>query len=453
MGNAEWWIDLFLRRLPPLAPPQRRWLHAGGLLLILLSVAVFDSQSAWPGWRAVVPVIAAMMVIAANQSSPWTGNKVAQWLGDRSYSLYLWHWPVYVALVYTEFQHAPFAILGGMLLTLALAHLSYIWIEVPARRRLEQTSIPVGATLIATVVGVAVIPALWAKENEGVSGRFPSAIELVAAEAQNINPRNRECHSHTGKTSPSCVYGDPTWKVIAIGDSHLSATITGIAQAHTPGAGVVQWSYTGCQYVPGIRPTPEKLARQPTGWACLQFGEWARSQLSTLPSDISVVILNRYAHAAMGLNEDDSVVARPDVYFSKIYPLATPEFMSEFSQHITQTACDLAKKRTVFLVRPIPEIGMDVPKTLSRRMAWGRTDDISISIEEYRKRNAWVWAAQDAARDQCGVRILDPTLYLCDVRRCYGSKNGRPLYSDDDHLSEFGNKLLTPMFAEVFRTR
>ena len=53
-------------------------------------------------------------------------------------------------------------------------------------------------------------------------------------------------------------------------------------------------------------------------------------------------------------------------------------------------------------------------------------------------------------RDQCGIKILDPTATLCRDGRCYGSQNGQPLYADDDHLSEFGNKLLVPMFRQVF---
>jgi hypothetical protein len=145
------------------------------------------------------------------------------------------------------------------------------------------------------------------------------------------------------------------------------------------------------------------------------------------------------------------VVGVPRVYFSKVYGSTTPEFLAEFAQQITQSACQIAKQRTVYMVRPIPEMGFDVPKTLSRRMVFGQTDDLFIALDAYQERNAWVWAAQDAARDRCGVKILDPTPYLCRNGRCYGSQNGRPLYSDDDHLSEFGNKLLVPMFAEVFK--
>ena len=97
-------------------------------------------------------------------------------------------------------------------------------------------------------------------------------------------------------------------------------------------------------------------------------------------------------------------------------------------------------------------MGLDVPRVFSRQMAFGKTEDISISMDTYRRRNAWVMAAQDDARSKCGVKILDPLPYLCRGDRCYGSKNGRPLYGDDNHLSEFGNKLLVPMFSEVFQT-
>ncbi|WP_283669432.1 SGNH hydrolase domain-containing protein [Escherichia coli] len=46
--------------------------------------------------------------------------------------------------------------------------------------------------------------------------------------------------------------------------------------------------------------------------------------------------------------------------------------------------------------------------------------------------------------------MLDPLPYLCHDGRCWGSKDGRPIYFDDDHLSEYGNKLLVPMFKEIF---
>lgn len=96
-------------------------------------------------------------------------------------------------------------------------------------------------------------------------------------------------------------------------------------------------------------------------------------------------------------------------------------------------------------------MGVHVPNTLIRNQMFGRDgDDIKITLAEYHQRHSFTWAMQDAAAEQCGVKILDPLPYLCDDQYCYGSRDGRPLYYDDDHLSEYGNKFLVPMFEQVF---
>ncbi len=432
----------------------RRCLDMTGLVLILLSVALFDKHSAWPGWRAMLPVAGAMMVLASNSASAWTGNKISQWLGKRSYSLYLWHWPVYVSLAYIEMGHDDLARVAGMLATVVFGHVSYLWIENPARRLLEQRRFPHAASGLTALVACVALPsaAVWARQ--GIAGRFSPQIELAAAEAGNVNPRRAVCHTRAGVTSPSCVFGGAAWKVIVVGDSHAGAVVSGLAAAMPAGdAGVVQWSYSGCPFVFGLKKIPAVLASQSAQYKCSQFIEWARAQLQVLPPTIPIVIVGRYAAVGFGTGEGRGERPIPDVYFSKIYPSTSATFLQEFSQQITRSACELAKRRTVYMLRPIPEMGVDVPKTQSRRMSFGIKGDVSVSLAAYRDRNDWVWAAQNAARDRCGIKILDPLQYLCHDGRCYGSKDGRPLYHDDDHLSEFGNKLLVPMFSEVFKGR
>jgi peptidoglycan/LPS O-acetylase OafA/YrhL len=432
---------------------QRRWMELIGLVMIVLAIGVFDKETSWPGWRAVLPVAAAVLVLMANRRSYWTGNGLSQWLGDRSYSLYLWHWPVVVALVYIDLRDNPLAIAVALVLTALLGHASYIWVENPSRRWLTGLQLGKAAGGVALATLAVALPAMVVWKLQGVAGRFSPAVELAAAESSNKNPRGAECHIGKGLKLPLCVYGGTEWKVIALGDSHASELITGLSQAQSKGdAGVVEWSYSGCQYVPGMKRIPKNQAEMgASDYKCDEFITWVEVSLRTLPPKIPVVLISRYAVAAFGQNERHLLVPAPQVYFSKVHERTTPEFLSDFGEHVTQAACQLAEKRTVYMVRPIPEMGFDVPKTLSRRMVLGLKNDLSIPIEAYRARNAWVWAAQDAAHNQCGVKILDPTPYLCKDGRCYGSQNGRPLYSDDDHLSLFGNKLLEPMFAEVFQ--
>lgn len=435
-----------------LSANQRRYIESAGLFLIVLAVVIFDKDTVWPSWRAALPVAAAMLVLLANRTSQWTASALPQWLGDRSYSLYLWHWPVVVALGYVDLKNNPMAIGCALALTALLGHLSYSWVEVRSRRFLEKQRLPFAISGLALAVLAVAIPAIGIWKEQGVAGRFSPEIDIAASESQNSNPRVKECFRDRGITSPSCVVGGQEWKVIAAGDSHVSVLISAISKAKKTGdAGVVWWSYSGCIFMPGIKISPYgNLAKKSDDYQCSEFNSWAHQQLESVPNNVPIVIINRYALAAFGENNNHPNIAVPEVYFSKPYSATTSDFLHEFAEQITVAACKLAKQRPVYLMRPIPEIGLDVPRVLSRRMSFGIKEDISIPIESYRRRNAWLWAAQDDAREKCGVKILDPLPYLCHDDRCYGSINGRPLYGDDNHLSEFGNKLLVPMFAEVF---
>ena len=82
----------------------------------------------------------------------------------------------------------------------------------------------------------------------------------------------------------------------------------------------------------------------------------------------------------------------PRVHFSTVYPQATVAYRVEFVRHLTDSACSLTKEQTVYLVQPIPKMGVTVPK-LSRRMIWERSaGEASISLAEYYRRHDYVWA-------------------------------------------------------------
>jgi peptidoglycan/LPS O-acetylase OafA/YrhL len=431
-----------------LSPVFARRLQALGFALILLSVACFDKNTAWPSYRAALPVLATMLILWLNRASRGTTSRAAQWLGDRSYSLYLWHWPVCVALVYAELNTNYMATAGGILITLLLGHLSYLWVENPTRKALLQRNAgPAMAGLSFALICI-LLPALLVRMQAGVPGRFASAIELAAAESDNSNPRRGQCHVRKGVESPSCIYGGEKWKLILAGDSHAGAIVTALAQAQPDdGAGVVQWTYSGCAFVPGMQLSPDANSAS-KDYQCSGFINWAYRRMQSLPRELPLVIVNRYPQYPDASEQKNLA---PPMFFSKAYASMNREFFKEFADAIRDSSCQLAKGRQVYLMRPIPEMGVDVPRMQSRRMAFGLETDISISLQHYHERNDWIWAAQDAAHAQCGVEILDPLPYLCHDGRCYGSKGGRPLFHDDNHLSEYGNKLLLPMFAQVFR--
>jgi hypothetical protein len=160
--------------------------------------------------------------------------------------------------------------------------------------------------------------------------------------------------------------------------------------------------------------------------------------------------VNRSAMYARGANENPDQSEKPWVYFSRPYATAEAAFLHEYGQRLVDTACAFASNHPVYLVRPVPEMDVNVPRFMALAMMRGEGPDVSISLEQYHQREDFIWAAQDTARNRCGVHILDPIPYLCSAATCKGDRGGRPMYYDSNHLSEFGNRRLVPMFAQIF---
>ena len=112
--------------------------------------------------------------------------------------------------------------------------------------------------------------------------------------------------------------------------------------------------------------------------------------------------------------------------------------------------CHLAQKNTVYVTTPVPEMLVNVPEFMSKRMLIQNDfSDYSTSLHEHLKRNTFALNVIKKTESSCNINILNTEEYLCFDDRCKGSIGGRPIYFDGDHLSEFGNKLLTPMFEKV----
>nr|WP_319566118.1 acyltransferase family protein [uncultured Rhodoferax sp.] len=432
---------------------QRSALEFAGLALILGAILSLNVDSSWPGWLAVVPVAGSAVVLLANRpTSIWTNNLMAQWLGTRSYSLYLWHWPVVVALNFMDLSTDHKAIAVGLIITLLLGQLSYQFVEMPARIKLSKLSLSLGSATLLTIMLLVIFSAAIIRGKDGVPGRQSAEIETVASETLNRNPRQLECMLSIGHESPSCIHGNAPLRAILIGDSHANSIVSALAISSKieNNGSVMEWTYAACPTIFDVLPTEK--SGQPKEYQCNIFLDWANSRLKSISNNIPIVIVNRTSVYSLGYNGKlEKNRNTPLVYFKNPNPAIPSDFLDTFSQHLTETACQLAKYHPVYMMRPLPEMPVHIPNVMSRAMILGKTKDIFITLDEYKKRHSIVLAAQDAARDRCGIKILDPIPYLCKNDRCHGDQNGRPIYYDGNHMSEYGNKLLVPMFSDIFK--
>lgn len=209
---------------------------------------------------------------------------------------------------------------------------------------------------------------------------------------------------------------------------------------------VLDWTYSSCTTLKGVRFKDPKY-----GDHCGQFVRQAIEKSKSM-ADAPLLIMNRTSNYLYGPNEvgREAEFGKVQIYFDKPYKKLEPAFLHQWRKALIGTACEFAKTRLVYMMRPIPELRHDVPRTMGRSaLLWGRHERVSISLAEYHERHRLVWEAQDAARAQCGIHILDPLPYLCSDGRCWGDKDGLPLYYDDDHLSERGAALLQPLFETM----
>jgi peptidoglycan/LPS O-acetylase OafA/YrhL len=130
----------WLRRMPGPLAVLVTWT---GLVVVVLSGGLISTTTPYPGVAAAVPVVATALVIAGGTATPVGGAETVlglgpfRWLGRRSYSWYLWHWPILV--LYAEWHHTRVTgtplvtnvLLVGAALLVAMA--SYAWIENPVR--------------------------------------------------------------------------------------------------------------------------------------------------------------------------------------------------------------------------------------------------------------------------------------------------------------------------------
>lgn len=107
---------------------EKKLLEWTGLILIVSSYFLISKESLWPGYLAIFPVLGSFLIIQAQRNdSLITNNVVFQKLGAWSYSIYLWHWPLVVAIYY--FSLNKNLIYLGLVLSVLLGFLSNKYIE------------------------------------------------------------------------------------------------------------------------------------------------------------------------------------------------------------------------------------------------------------------------------------------------------------------------------------
>jgi peptidoglycan/LPS O-acetylase OafA/YrhL len=430
-----------------------------GLVLILFSVFTYTPNTAFPGLGALPPCVGAALIIHSGASGHSSTRYILSsrpivFIGLISYSLYLWHWP----LIVLSRQYSIEAISGGEIAgivcaSLLIASISWRYIEQPFRCRRS-----IGTSHILYLGGLAacsiIVVGVFAHVTDGWPQRFSESEASISSSSQSYDLNCLSDEDHWIDPAKACDYGAHVAPAYALwGDSHAAALAVGIGRtAESYGESVKLFSYSGCPPVLGVKRIGHPLHK------CIEYNE---AVISLLEKDLSlhtVFLASRYAVYLKGWGLELGPAAISNNASNPVLVTNAEESVKSgaerekmYASHLAETVRRLVVTgKKVVLVYPIPEVGYDVPKTLTKLSRRG-VDPYSFArpVSLFYRRNDVVFNTLDNVKDESIFRLY-PHKQLCDERHCVVSNAKKTLYSDDNHLSSEGSEYISKLFRPVF---
>lgn len=437
-----------------------------GLSAIAVTAFLYSNSTPFPSWRAALPVLGTVAVIAASvKSGPgsparWFAFRPVQWLGDASYSIYLWHWPLIVLLPYVSGDRLGVLDKSAIIATtLVLAGLTKTLVE--DRFRLPHWGRPLykpfllGAALMAVVVVAATAqlvevaraeatPAAVANSSHettqacfGAEALAPTGDDcpptvrgpLTPTPLQATNDRSLIYASVSGKRD--CRADRPTYSLVTchFGNQHGSVKVALVGNSHAAQflpplitiADAYDWSIT--TYVASGCPLNFNEPDKPSGGEespCVKWAHQATRAVTTGDYDL-VVMANRTGKAVAGQN----IAAYRDGYERVLDRLT-------------------AAGASIVVIRDTPYPGkMNVPDCLASHQ--GQYLKCVGELSDWLPIDPTIGAV--AQLDDTRVQVLDLTRYICQPKICAGAVGGVTAYFDNSHLTATYARTLAPYMA------
>jgi peptidoglycan/LPS O-acetylase OafA/YrhL len=418
------------------------------LLAIAFAIYSFGSAVRYPGVLTLVPCLATATLIATGRAHrTWVARLLSLpplvFTGCISYALYLWHLPVLVLFRYYNIEGPG---TGELLLLLALIYAlavtSWLLIERPIHRRtlLRPTPSFLLACLIATSVVLTSGVLLW--RSDGLPKRFSPEVVALANGGLTPPEGERACttllavHVAVGRL---CRYGPDTAEdggsVLLWGDSHAMRLVSPFeAEARVHHLRLYAAGMGGCRPLLGVA---SRTVSEPDRAACAEFNEAVVRAIASLNPRLIVL-------SGHWIDPEHDLLLRPG------FQVASGQ--SKLARALENTLPRIrSADRAICVVQDVPTFKYDVPYALAMARRRGiDTDFLGVTrddaLAQYRDADA---AFRELERSGV-LRIADPKDALCRSGSCAFQAQGRPLYSDSNHLSIAGVEFVASSLARCF---
>ena len=410
-----------------------------GLGLLVASIFLFDDNTRFPGYAALLPVAGTLILLHTSESlinRKLLSARPMVFLGLVSYSWYLWHWPLMsIARIVTDYSPNRTAMLGIAVVSLICGIVSWRFIERPFRQPTRR-DIPTLTRYACAIALAAFLPAIFV-----ASGGLPQRLPAIARSNAAIYSLGAgRCLTNFGTALPMPgKYCQPDHPQVALfGDSHAAALSPGLRQAVTgQGKALLQLEQSACTPLVGI--TTSDSTRPNHAGECATFIRASLDRIEKDPAIKLVVIGGSWPNI-----EDPRYRDANGTYIS-----AADAVSAGFGPMLDELS---GAGKTIIVVGDVPRFEFDPMRHLlsdqlpARSMIVAALDDsrrvTGTSIDKWRLNPNYIPIATQIQQSAAGhphTYYFNLSDSLCDAQRCnFASADGRSLFFDQHHLSFFG---------------
>jgi len=411
-----------------------------GLLLICHSVFFFNDKIYHPSILTLSPIIGVSLIIWFSNKDDFItkilSSKLFVGIGLISYSLYLWHYPIFAFMRITQFSYEnKIGQIFSIIILFLLSITSYKVIEKPFRNKKYQFK------KLFIILGIFIIFLIsvnfYVIYENGIKSRIPKIFQNRLTKSL-----NREDYYQKENTQ----------KVVLIGDSHSASLEYNLNE----GIKENEFSFYRFKTFMYLKDF-NRVNRKTNNFGKVSTDNEIDNFLAS-NSELIVILHFRWSLKILETHFDNEEGYKEESNLTYEYYLE-PDNINTTSQQqrqkylrdevISRINFIINQGHKLILVYPIPEMAFDVPRQLNSKFIKSRLNFSKFSIpilsgsyEVFKKRQKPIFEILDNVKSPNIYRVY-PHKYFCDTvvkDRCIANDEENIFYHDDDHLSLIGSK-------------
>ena len=421
-----------------------KFLKLAGIVLLIAPVFWFDEFTSFPSYNALIPVLGTALVLYCRRDSGLIDKTLAWqplvYIGLISYSLYLWHWPLFVIRNWIYDEPGVLVTTAFILVSVCLSVISHRYIEKPFRNTQTFSNPAVVKSASASYLLLLVLlPALYLVGN-GATVDPEHKIHSKYQEAITSPDSQTLCFNQIRLTNSMqyCEFGEDldgsdVKRIFVWGDSHGNAMAP--ALANIGGNYHIRYANShGCPPVLGIKRTDHNSQ-------CQKINNLVFDHIESEVYDLVLLIgaFHNYVYwGILGVETDEhfmDVAASRNALASRL-----PE---------TLDLLETDDRKVALFMQP-PRFEKRVPQQYLRNATLKRDiEPAQLTMEEYAAQSA---AFRTTIPDDHLKNVIDLKDFFCPNDLCRGINSEYLIYRDAHHLSPlFASSLAGPLVENIER--